>query len=222
MLQAKDINTNFHWRERGIDGLLLMSFFLSGMCALMYQTSWQRILYRVIGVDTDSITIIVSVFMLGIGLGGMFGGYLADYKPHLRVKWYAAAEISIAAYGFCSLALLSGLEHILTELALESAAISAFACLVFLLIPTTLMGMTLPLLTMAFNEKRTSVGVSVGILYFVNTLGAAVGAVLVPFVLFPVLGLDHVIYMAVAGNLVVAACALVTLRIKSIHAGGVK
>ena len=58
--------------------LLLLSFFISGCSALMYQVSWQRALYALIGVDMDSITIIVSVFMLGIGLGGMLGGWLSD------------------------------------------------------------------------------------------------------------------------------------------------
>lgn len=51
--------------------LVLVSFFISGCSALMYQVSWQRALHALIGVDMDSITIIVSVFMLGIGLGGM-------------------------------------------------------------------------------------------------------------------------------------------------------
>ncbi len=55
---------------------LLFSFFISGSSALIYQTCWQRSLYGVIGVDIDSITIIVSIFMLGIGIGGMLGGRL--------------------------------------------------------------------------------------------------------------------------------------------------
>lgn len=57
-----------------LDAVLLVSFFISGCSALIYQVSWQRALYGLIGVDMDSITIIVSVFMLGIGLGGMLGG----------------------------------------------------------------------------------------------------------------------------------------------------
>jgi len=64
-----------------LDAVLLSSFFLSGVCALVYQVGWQRSLYGIIGVDIDSITIVVSVFMLGIGVGGMLGGWLADAIP---------------------------------------------------------------------------------------------------------------------------------------------
>lgn len=81
------------------DALLLASFFISGCSALIYQVSWQRALYGLIGVDMDSITIIVSVFMLGIGLGGMLGGWLSDRFPRQRLRWYAGIELSIALYG---------------------------------------------------------------------------------------------------------------------------
>jgi predicted MFS family arabinose efflux permease len=66
------------WSGIKADKLILFSFLFSGCAALIYQVSWQRALYGLIGVDMDSITIIVSVFMLGIGLGGMLGGWLSD------------------------------------------------------------------------------------------------------------------------------------------------
>lgn len=194
------------------DTFLLCSFFISGCSALIYQTGWQRMLYGVIGVDMDSITIIVSVFMLGIGLGGMLGGRVADRRPTERLRWYATAELSIAVYGAASLWLIEILEVMLTSLAWEHMAISAMACIAFLLLPTVLMGMTLPLLTLAFNESHHNIGVSVGQLYFVNTLGAAAGAGLVPFVLLPLWPLGQVVGCAVVGNLVVVACALFALR----------
>lgn len=202
----------FSFMRWSVDGLLLCSFFLSGCSALIYQTGWQRMLYGVIGVDTDSITVIVSVFMLGIGLGGMLGGWLADIRPTERLRWYAIAELSIALYGALSLWLIALLDISLTALALDHAAVSALACMAFLLLPTTLMGMTLPLLTMAFNERYASIGVSVGQLYFVNTLGAACGAGLVPFVLLPHWPLGHVIGFAVLGNLLVVTCTAWNLR----------
>ena len=68
------------------DLLLLLGFFISGGSALVYQVGWQRALYAYIGVDIDSITIIVSVFMLGIGVGGMLGGWLADRLPRHRLR----------------------------------------------------------------------------------------------------------------------------------------
>jgi len=92
-----------------LDAVLLASFFLSGCCALIYQVGWQRSLFGIIGVDIDSITIIVSVFMLGIGFGGMLGGWIADRAPRRRIQCYAAAEVSIALYGLASLTLLQHL-----------------------------------------------------------------------------------------------------------------
>lgn len=196
-----------HWCiPRLLDALLLGSFFLSGICALMYQVSWQRSLYGVIGVDIDSITIIVSMFMLGIGFGGMLGGWIADLAPRLRIQVYACAELSIAGYGFISLWLLQAVESWLIASG-GSGLHSAAGSLLFLAAPTLLMGMTLPLLTMVFNEWQHSIGVSVGQLYFINTLGAATGAGLVPFVLLPMVPLDMIIRLAAFGNLMVAVLA---------------
>lgn len=192
---------------RLLDAILLGSFFLSGICALMYQVSWQRSLYGIIGVDIDSITIIVSVFMLGIGFGGMLGGWLADRAPRRRIQIYAGAELAIALYGFGSLALVDFIGDWLVT-AGGGAVGSAWGSLLFLVVPTTLMGMTLPLLTMVFNDWQDSIGVSVGQLYFINTLGAATGAGLVPFILLPLLPVDSVIYIAATGNVLVAALAL--------------
>ena len=192
---------------RLLDAVLLSSFFLSGVCALMYQVSWQRSLYGIIGVDIDSITIIVSVFMLGIGFGGMLGGWIADLAPKRRIQIYAVAEFSIALYGFASLFLIESIGDWLTAAGGGSFNAGA-SSLLFLILPTTLMGMTLPLLTMVFNDWQDSIGVSVGQLYFINTLGAAAGAGLVPFVLLPILSLNEVIRLAAFGNLAVGGLAV--------------
>jgi len=194
------------------DILLLLSFFISGASALIYQTCWQRSLYSVIGVDIDSITIIVSVFMLGIGIGGMTGGWLADRFSNSRLRFYIFAEISIAIYGALSLKILGHLESILNQISSNSAGLSALACIAFLIIPTILMGMTLPLLTIALNEKRGNIGVSIGRLYFLNTMGAAAGAAATPFIFFPNWSLHQVIWIGVAGNLLVAFLATASIH----------
>lgn len=197
-----------------LDVILLSSFFLSGCCALMYQVAWQRSLYGIVGADIDSITIIVSVFMLGIGFGGMLGGWIADIAPNRKIQCYAVAEISIALYGFISLFFLKLLDNWLVKIG-DGAAWATVVCFVFLIIPTVLMGMTLPILTMAFNGWKNSIGVSVGQLYFFNTLGAATGAGLVPFILLVYWPLDQIVHMAAFGNLLVAVAALLAYKWKS-------
>ncbi|MCG8989101.1 fused MFS/spermidine synthase [Delftia acidovorans] len=194
-----------------VDVLLLLSFFISGCSALIYQICWQRTLYGIIGVDIDSITIIVSIFMLGIGIGGMLGGRLSDSYPKSRLSLYIAAEISIATYGFFSITILAWIESVLGSHTSSGSAISAFSCALFLILPTILMGMTLPLLTIAFNEKRQNIGLSIGNLYFSNTLGAAAGAALVPFALLPRWSLDQVILIGVVGNILVSILALASI-----------
>jgi predicted membrane-bound spermidine synthase len=197
-------------RESAIlaDATLLVSFFISGASALIYQVCWQRSLYGLVGVDMDSITIVVSAFMLGIGIGGMLGGWLADRWPARRLTIFAAAELTIALYGAATTVMLPWMDGAMVGPAWGSAAARALTCFGFLMVPTCLMGMTLPVLTMAFNERRTNIGVSVGTLYFVNTMGAALGAIAVPTVLLPVLALSQAILLAVAGNVAVAASAL--------------
>lgn len=204
---SAEISGQHQEKGRWADITLLASFVVSGICALIYQVCWQRSLYSVIGVDMDSVTIVVSAFMLGIGIGGMFGGWLADRYPTLRIKLFAVAEMSIALYGVASLWLLPWLNEALIGSDWGSTGARAFISFLFLVLPTTAMGMTLPILTLAMNERRANIGISVGVLYFANTFGAAVGAGLVPFVFFHHLSLMETILLAVAGNVIVAGGA---------------
>jgi MFS family permease len=192
------------------DLLLLASFFVSGASALAYQVAWQRALYAQIGVDMDSITIIVSVFMLGIGVGGMAGGWLADRWPGRRLQLYALMECTIGAFGLGSLKLLPVLVGALDHPG-SGAGATALACFFFLALPTVMMGMTLPLLTIAFDERRGNIGMTVGTLYFTNTIGAALGAALVPLWLLPRWPLSAVVVLAAAGNFFVLACTLLAV-----------
>ena len=68
--------------------LVLAAFFLSGVSALTYQVTWQRLLYAQFGVDLQSITIIVSCFMLGLGVGSLVGGWLADRLPSKALRTF--------------------------------------------------------------------------------------------------------------------------------------
>ena len=58
-------------------GFLYLVFFVSGFAALVYQVVWQRALFAIYGVNIESVTIVVSAFMLGLGLGSFAGGKLS-------------------------------------------------------------------------------------------------------------------------------------------------
>lgn len=202
----------FESMNRLISILLLLTFFASGSAALVYQLVWQRYLFNGLGVDIDSVTLIVSTFMLGIGLGGAGGGWLADHFPQQRVQWYAAAELLLCVIGASSPWLLGFLPS-LNAWGWSYWSISAVSMAV-LLVPTSIMGTTLPLLTMEFDETRENVGVSVGVLYFFNTLGAAFGTWIVGAVLFMHYGLRASAFSAAAINLLCCVCAITAYRLQ--------
>jgi predicted membrane-bound spermidine synthase len=192
-------------RNIGINFLILLLFMLSGVAALIYQVCWQRSLFSLLGVDLESTTIVVSVFMFGLGCGALLGGRFADAYPERRILGFAVAETAIGIYGYCSphliqfIAANSGLGY-----SHASNLIKSFAILI---VPTTLMGATLPILVTHLFAQEKSIGVSVGKLYFANTMGGAIGAALATFYLFMVMGISDSVRVASAMNVFVAATA---------------
>src|SRR5579864_5808318 len=78
-------------------------FFASGFPALIYQIVWQRALFGIYGLNIQSVTIVVSAFMLGLGLGSLIGGALSKSARIPLVVWFALAELGTAAFGVWSL-----------------------------------------------------------------------------------------------------------------------
>lgn len=191
--------------------LISATFFASGCAALIYQLVWQRYLFTGLGVDIDSVTLIVSTFMLGIGIGGGLGGWLADHRPRQRLKMYALAELALAVIGFSSPWLFAGIQS-LSANGWSYGGVSTVT-VATVLVPTTIMGTTLPLLTMYFDETLSNVGVSVGMLYFFNTLGAAFGAWVAASVLFTGWGLNASAWLAAVTNLCCFGCTLLAAKL---------
>jgi len=180
--------------------LLSIIFFCSGFSALVYQLVWQRVITLYHGMGSDTITLVVSVFMLGLGLGGLFGGLVAQKVRNL-IRIYFSIEILIAIIGFSSLPLLSALGKTSSHWGLVEQLIATFACL---LPPTILMGMTLPILTELMVRMRTGFLESLATLYSVNTFGASVGAIVTAFGLISFAGLDWAVICAASINLLLA------------------
>lgn len=201
-----------------IPTLIAFTFFASGCAALIYQVVWQRYLFTGLGVDIDSVTLIVSTFMLGIGLGGALGGWSADRWPHSRLRLYAWAELALALIGSISPWLFSGIQS-LSGQGWSYGGVGLVSVLL-VLIPTTIMGTTLPLLTMYFDESLSNVGVSVGILYFFNTMGAAFGAWLTAHILFMSWGLNASAWLAALINVCCFACTLLAASLSGKASGG--
>ena len=177
-------------------------FFISGFSALIYQVCWQRLLFTGFGVDLTSITVIVSVFMAGLGVGAYFGGRIADKFSTRLLIIFCLIELGIGCFGFLSANLILLVQDALVQ---SGLVILTFATFLLLIFPTFLMGATLPILTSFFNRYIANVGESIGTLYFYNTLGAARGALTTGFILFNYLTLSQTIYLAASLNIFIAA-----------------
>lgn len=176
-------------------------FFLSGAAALTYQVCWQRILFFSFGTDIESTTIIVSVFMVGLGLGALLGGWAADRWLDRIIPMFAFVELGIGLFGFASPYLLPWVSDVFILSGRFTLFLVNFCTL---LLPTAMMGATLPMLITYFMRIYKSIGVSTGTLYCLNTLGAAVGCGLTGAIGFKYLTLQEVIWVAGGINMIVA------------------
>ncbi|HTK94556.1 MAG TPA: fused MFS/spermidine synthase [Terriglobales bacterium] len=145
-------------------------FFLSGFPALIYQIVWERALFAMYGVNIQSVTLVVTAFMLGLGLGSLAGGHISKIPNAPLLKIFGFVELGIAAFGFVSLHFFGLVARYTATVSLTETGILAF---LLVLVPTMLMGLTLPLLVEYVVSLSGNVGHSVGKLYFVNTLGSA-------------------------------------------------
>lgn len=188
---------------------LVLLFSVSGVAALIYQVCWQRLLFEAFGVDMESVTIIVSTFMLGLGVGALAGGQLADRFPGSLLTAFAVIELAIAAFGMASPWLIYSVGAATVRSPLATIALVNF---LLLLLPTMLMGATLPILVAYVVRHYRNIGVSIGLLYFANTLGAAFGAAVTGMLLLFYMGLAASIHLAAALNVIVGASVWFGLR----------
>ena len=196
--------------KRDTNRIYYLLFFLSGFPALLYQIVWQRALFTLYGVNIESVTMIVTVFMLGLGMGSLAGGWLSN-RPSIRLLLaFGIIEFSVGIFGAASLYIFHSIGALTAGASTTATGFIAFA---LLLVPTMLMGSTLPLLVEHFVRRSGNVGESVGLLYSVNTLGSGVACLAAAFLLMRLLGEAGSVRLAVCFNIVVAVTALI-LQVK--------
>jgi spermidine synthase/MFS family permease len=184
-------------------------FFVSGFPALLYQTVWQRALFTIYGVNVESVTVIVTVFMLGLGLGSLAGGKLSAIGSIRTLRAFGLIEISIGAFGLCSLPLFHWVAEFTAGASIAGTGAVTFA---LLLIPTLLMGSTLPLMVEYLVKRTENVGESVGSLYSANTFGSGVACLLAAIFLMRILGESGSVRLAACLNFAVGTTALLISR----------
>lgn len=196
--------------------VLCVLFFFSGFPALIYQLTWQRALFRIFGVNMESVTIVVTAFMLGLGLGSLAGGWLSKQRGIQPLPLLAAIELMTGAFGIVSLTIFDKTGEFTIGLGLPATAVVSLALVI---VPTLLMGATLPVLVSHLVRRSGNIGSAVGLLYYVNTLGAGAACLTCAVLLFPFLGMSGSIYVAAAMNGTVALGALAAHRIDGRNAG---
>ncbi len=193
--------------EKSHQIIIVVLFFLSGAAGLIYEIIWERLLEIYFGVTLTAITLIVSAYLAGLGLGSLVGGRIAGRVKNV-VLAYGVVEVAIAVFGFISPTLITATGQRTAGSPYPLVFIISFA---ILLIPTFLMGTTLPLLTQSFVNRVESSGRVIGLLYGINTLGAAFGTLIGGYVLIGWLGFDGATRAAVLLNLIAGFGAIILL-----------
>lgn len=188
---------------------LAAAFFASGFAALLYQVVWQRMLGIFAGSDAVTAALVVGAFLLGIGLGSLVAGFLADrLSARAAALAFAACEIAIAAFALASTPFLYDFLAVRMGPVIEGGVAIFTACFLGLLIPTFAMGLSLPFLAKAVVPRIDTAAQRVGLLYGLNTLGAAAGALLGGFVIVGTFGFEGTLAFGAALNLGAAGIAL--------------
>jgi len=215
-MPGRDTSTEPHGsepRRRGELALVALLFLASGFSALLYQVLWQRILGIFSGVHIYSITLIVTAFMAGLGCGGLFGGRFADRLAGRRALLaFAACELGIGLFGLVSPWVYYDLAYLRLGFAVRYPLALPLVHFVLLLLPTFLMGASLPLLARGLVRHRDAAARAIGVLYGVNALGAALGALCTAWYLIGALGFVGTIRLGALVNVLVALGTLQLCR----------
>src|SRR5882724_6712565 len=115
--------------------ILCVLFFFSGFPALIYQLTWQRALFRIFGVNIESVTVVVAAFMLGLGLGSLAGGWLSRRRGIPLLPLLAAIELLTGAFGLVSLGIFERVGAFAAGLPLPMTGAVALALVI---VPTLL------------------------------------------------------------------------------------
>ena len=190
---------------------LLTLVFASGAAALVYQSLWLRAFGLVFGSATDATAMVLAIFMGGLAIGSAWTARRQVRRP---LRAYALVEMGIAATALVTMPLLRWLPEMYASVsflrgltgAADVLARAALAALI-LLPATFLLGATLPLAVEARSRRGQDEHRSLGRLYLVNTLGGALGVLLGPFVLLPVLGMTMSFVAAAFVSLLVGGTA---------------
>jgi len=199
---------------------ILFAFALSGAAALIYEVAWTRALSLVLGSTTYALSTMLSTFMAGLAIGGFIGGRIADRAKNLLL-YFGLAEFFIGLTGLLTIPLINAIPGLYVtvyrDYHLTPGVYFIFQfllCCLVMIVPTTLMGATFPLVSKIITDTMDRMGRSVGGVYSVNTFGAILGSLSAGFLLIPLAGVKMTSLTAAGLNIVVALAMIVLARPK--------
>jgi len=199
---------------------VLLFFFVSGACGLLYQVVWTRKLVLLFGTTAYAVSAVLSIFFLGLGAGSLWGGRLADRHKN-PLQFYGLFEILI---GLWALLFIGGINvgEGAVVLLLKAFGFSRGMGIVlrgllaaaFLFVPVSLMGATLPLLAKFVNHEAEIHGLRIGYLYTLNTFGAVAGCFITGFFLIERFGYTETTLLGAAANTTIGVLAILLARME--------
>lgn len=193
---------------------IFLAFGASGAAALVYEIVWTRMLSTIMGSSTYALSTMLAAFMAGLSAGGWMGSK-ARYTGAQAAMAFALCELGIGVTAILTMPAIRALSPVYISsfyaFDLSFTAFSWFQLIVVFMImgiPTTLMGMTFPLVIRYFATEGSDVGRQVGRLYAVNTLGAIGGATSAGFLLLPNIGARWSALTAAGVNVAIGAVIL--------------
>ena len=200
--------------------LFLIAYLCSGLAGLVYEVTWTRLLTLSIGHTTAAASAVVAAFLGGLAIGAAAGGRLASTRsPRRCLQIYVGLEIAVALLALLLPFELRWFAPVLRWAYQDGAGGALFpliriaSCIVMVMLPAIALGATFPMAIRWFARGSSEPARQSSALYFVNTIGAAVGAMLAGFVLIPAIGMSGTIYVAIGGTTIAALCVSVLLLI---------
>jgi spermidine synthase len=208
----RSIGLAYRGRMRLSQRVISALFFISGAAGLIYEVVWVRMLVLVFGSTTHSVVAVIAAFLGGLALGSLLSGkFSAGKDGRSLLDIYAGLECLVGITAVIVTLLLPLLIPLYahftsgSEVTLGILLFKFAASMGLLLVPTILMGATLPVLVNFFQSQyRGALDTTVGKLYAINTLGAVFGVAFTGFVLLELVGLKGTILIAAALNILVA------------------
>lgn len=190
--------------------LVAVLFCISGVSALTYQVAWQRILALHTGIGVYSVAIIVAVFMAGLGIGSHFGGVISKKVNRKRALFlFGSFELGIGLFAFISCWLYYDILYFKAPNLYNNLLIGTLSHFLSLVVPTFLMGASLPFLVRAMIDKVEKAQVRISYLYGINVVGACIGAIITPWIYIRFFGIREAVIFAGVGNLFTGISAFI-------------